>query len=188
MCGAGTTPLRPLPPSEHVATTRLQRYISGWTIGIARRVPQQRRPALAALVICLGAGLGVTAQARAQPTYGYFKTPSGNIICVYDIGTARFVECGIRSGLKPAVHPHRCLVGDPIHDRIDLLPSGRATVPPCAGDPGPFLGYQQHARRLAYGRHWSGAGMRCTSAKRGLTCRNRDGHGFFLSRARWHRF
>jgi Family of unknown function (DUF6636) len=139
----------------------------------------------AALVICVGAGLGGAPHARAQSVGGYFETPSGNIICFHDTG---FVECGIRSWLKPAVRPHRCPVGDPVHDRIDLPASGRPTVPRCAGDPGPFLGYQHHPRTLAYGRHWSGAGMRCNSAKRGLTCRNRDGHGFFLSRARWRRF
>ena len=162
--------------------------MSSWRVEIARRVRQQRRAVLATLVICVGAGLAGAPNASARPADGYFKTPSGNIICFYDTGPAKFVQCGIRSGLKPAVHAHRCLVGDPVHDRIDLPASGRPTVPRCAGDPGPFLGYQQHARTLAYGRHWSGAGMRCTSAKRGLTCRNRDGHGFFLSRARWHRF
>jgi Family of unknown function (DUF6636) len=162
--------------------------MSGGTIGIARGVRRQRRAALAALAICVGAGLGGAPHAGAQSVGGYFKTPSGNIICFYDTGAVKFVQCGIRSGLKPAVPSHRCPVGDPVHDRIDLPASGRPTVPRCAGDPGPFLGYQEHPRTLAYGRHWSGAGMRCTSAKRGLTCRNRDGHGFFLSRTRWHRF
>ena len=150
--------------------------------------PGQGRAVLAALAICATAALSAAAHASAQPTYGYFNTPSRNIICVYDTGAVKFVDCGIRSGLKPAVRPEHCSVGDPIHNRIDLSPSGRASVPGCASDPGPFLGYQQHSRTLAYGRQWSGAGMRCTSARRGLTCRNRDGHGFFLSRARWHRF
>jgi hypothetical protein len=143
---------------------------------------------LAALAVCAGAGLAAAPHARAQPSYGYFKTPSGNIICDYLLGAGGFVECGVRSGLKPAVHPHSCSIGDPVHDRIDLPASGRARVPRCAGDPGPFLGYQNHPRKLRYGKHWSGSGMRCNSARRGLTCRNRDHHGFFLSRARWHRF
>jgi len=41
------------------------------------------------------------------------------------------------------------------------------------------------ARVLDYGTTWSGGGVRCTSAATGLTCRNRSGHGFFLSRERW---
>jgi hypothetical protein len=44
------------------------------------------------------------------------------------------------------------------------------------------------ARVLAYGKTWAGEGLRCTSAEIGLTCRNRDGHGFFLSRERWRAF
>lgn len=162
--------------------------MSSQTIGTASRVRPQRRAVLAALALCVGVALGGAAYASARAADGYFKTPSGNIICFYDTGPVKFVDCGIRSGLKPAVHPHRCRVGDPVHSMIDLPASGRPIVPQCAGDPGPFLGYQQHPRTLAYGRQWRGAGMRCTSAMRGLTCRNRDGHGFFLSRAHWHRF
>jgi hypothetical protein len=36
---------------------------------------------------------------------------------------------------------------------------------------------------LAYGHAWSYRGIRCSSRARGLTCTNRSGHGFFLSRA-----
>ena len=35
---------------------------------------------------------------------------------------------------------------------------------------------------LGYGATWGGGGLRCTSATTGLTCRNQDGHGFFVSR------
>jgi hypothetical protein len=41
---------------------------------------------------------------------------------------------------------------------------------------------------LGYGKTWSGGGLRCTSAFKGLTCRNKSGHGFFLSRAHWRSF
>jgi hypothetical protein len=36
---------------------------------------------------------------------------------------------------------------------------------------------------LRYGRtiRWYGRGIRCTSRRTGLTCRNLSGHGFFLS-------
>jgi hypothetical protein len=87
--------------------------MSSRTIGIARRVRRQRRAVLAALAIWVGAGFGGAPHARAQPAGGYFKTPSGNIICFYDTGTAKFVQCGIRSGLKPAVHAYSCRVGEP---------------------------------------------------------------------------
>jgi hypothetical protein len=148
---------------------------------------RHRRAVVAAFAALVAAGLsGGAGHARANPAQGYFKTPSGNIICNYAVGA--FVDCGIRSGLKPTKRPRHCRVGDPIYNRIDLPASGRPDVPRCAGDPGPFLGLQHHPRTLAYGKHWSGAGTRCTSRTRGLTCRNRSGHGFFLSRAHWHLF
>jgi hypothetical protein len=41
---------------------------------------------------------------------------------------------------------------------------------------------------LGHGKTWSGNGLRCTSAVKGLTCRNKSGHDFFLSRAHWRAF
>lgn len=37
---------------------------------------------------------------------------------------------------------------------------------------------------LAYGRTWRKAGFTCTSRRTALTCRNRSGHGWTLSRSR----
>jgi hypothetical protein len=36
---------------------------------------------------------------------------------------------------------------------------------------------------LRYGHTWRWHGFRCSSRQTGLTCSNRSGHGFFLSRA-----
>jgi hypothetical protein len=41
---------------------------------------------------------------------------------------------------------------------------------------------------LGYGKTWSAYGFSCHSAKSGLTCQNRSGHGFFLSVKQTHRF
>jgi hypothetical protein len=35
---------------------------------------------------------------------------------------------------------------------------------------------------LRYGRFWTWHGIRCTSRRTGLTCKNQSGHGFVLSR------
>ncbi|MGZ8739995.1 MAG: DUF6636 domain-containing protein [Gaiellaceae bacterium] len=35
---------------------------------------------------------------------------------------------------------------------------------------------------LRYGRSWTWHGIRCTSRRTGLTCKNPSGHGFVLSR------
>jgi len=40
---------------------------------------------------------------------------------------------------------------------------------------------------LAYGKTWRYGPFACSSATNGLSCRNKAGHGFFLSRALWKR-
>jgi hypothetical protein len=122
---------------------------------------------------------------------GYFKTPSGNIVCYHSPGPrdrpVAQIGCGIRSGLKPPVRRRQCRDGDFVHDRVFMFATGRVQVPSCAGDPGALVGLR-FARVLAYGKTWSGGGLSCRSAVTGLTCRNKSGHGFFLSRDRWRRF
>ena len=127
---------------------------------------------------------------QPAPRNGAFRTPSGNIVCGYTIAPAdgsASMECGIKSGLRPPPHMIHCQAGDPNDKRLSLTAKGRAMPVLCAGDPGPFL-VEQKARVLAYGRSWSGGGITCTSATTGLTCRNRVGHGFFLSRQSWRTF
>lgn len=132
---------------------------------------------------------------RPSVRIGAFVTPSRNIVCQHITGAATrpksSVYCGIKSGLKPRPRPRPCHGdGDPVHDRVGLFGRGRAFAPVCAGDAGPFsvLHSGQHVSVLRYGKRWRGGGLTCRSAFKGLTCRNRGGHGFFLSRARWRRF
>jgi hypothetical protein len=129
----------------------------------------------------------------AAAAAGVFVTPSRNIVCEwrldYPVGHGRhetYIACGIHSGLRPPPPKRRC--DDPVYTPyfITLAETGRADASPCWGDPGPFLS-ERRGRVLRYGSSWTGPGMRCTSEFRGLTCRNRQGHGFFLSRQRWHR-
>lgn len=120
---------------------------------------------------------------------GSFKTPSGNIVCGHSVppdtrDTA--VGCGIQSGLKPTPR-NTCTDLDYSGKRMSLRASGRAVIDLCAGDPGPFL-LAATAPVLGYGSTWRGGGITCTSRRTGLTCRNRSGHGFFMSRARSYSF
>jgi hypothetical protein len=41
---------------------------------------------------------------------------------------------------------------------------------------------------LAYGAQWTRDGLTCKSERAGVTCTNRKGHGFRLSRARQELF
>ena len=128
----------------------------------------------------------------AGMTTGYFKTPSGNIVCFHSPGPKDIPEavlvCGIESGLNPAPPRRPCKEGGYAGDRVVLLATGPVQVPACAGDPGPFVGLQVGAQALGYGETWSGGGLSCASAVTGLTCRNTSGRGFFLSRERWRSF
>lgn len=54
----------------------------------------------------------------------------------------------------------------------------------CHGD----TAIDPRSRVLRYGATWKKGGFVCTSKRAGLRCRNRGGHGFFLSRRRSYRF
>jgi hypothetical protein len=130
----------------------------------------------------------VTPGTTAPPVgNGYFKTPSGNIVCSY---TRTLVGCAIKSGLKPAPP---AAPGCSPSNQVFLRTTGRAqtgasTCPGGSVIPGPVAG-ESVALVLAYGKTWRGSdGLRCASAFTGLTCRNKSGHGFFLSRETWRSF
>ena len=118
--------------------------------------------------------------ASAAPTLRFpgFKTPSGNIVCVYD---GRALRCDIRSGLIPkASRPPGCPPDIDFGQGVDI--SARRAGVVCAGDTA--LGTR--VPKLAYGHVWRRGSIRCRSRVTGLACRNKVGHGFFLSGGRWH--
>ena len=127
---------------------------------------------------------------RAEQS-GFFKTPSGNIVCQYLVGRSvtfgGVVACAIKSGLKPALPREACNIGSYASDRLILDARGPVSAPPCANDPSALVG-ESKARVLGYGKTWSGGGINCKSTFAGLTCRNKSGRGFFLSRESWRRF
>jgi hypothetical protein len=101
-----------------------------------------------------------------------FRTPSGNIGC---IGDATYLRCDIRSTTVPSPpRPRSCDLD--YGDAFGMAPRSRARRI-CHGDTalgaGPVLPYGR-ARRIGP--------FRCASQAIGLTCRNRAGHGWFLSR------
>jgi hypothetical protein len=135
--------------------------------------------------------LGGSSALAAAPKYGSFKAPSRNIVCGWSIdqhGRAS-MECGIKTGLKPPPPRVHCEAGDPNDKRVGLSTTGRARPVLCAGDPGPLLPViEAKAIVLRYGTKIKIEGITCSSATTGLTCRNRSGHGFFLSRQHWRTF
>jgi hypothetical protein len=117
------------------------------------------------------AGLAlVLLPATSFATIRAFRTPSGAIGCIYyrDPDTRAFVRCDVEGtgdrAWRIRAHGH----------------ARRIHVTDSALDP--------RAPVLGYGRTRSFGTMHCTSRMSGLTCKNRDGHGFVLSRQRQRRF
>lgn len=111
-----------------------------------------------------------------------FRTPSGNIGCIYDSSSGGSLRCDIRSGLVPKPsRPRGCTLD--WGDSLSLTRSGRARIV-CHGDTAVLPG----APTLRYGKTWRRGAFACTSRRSGLTCENAAGHGFFLSRQSWRRF
>ena len=140
------------------------------------------RLVIASILVVSAAIVAGAAKGTAQRN-GAFKTPSGNIVCGYGFsadGRSASIGCGIKSGLRPAPR-NTCTDLDYSGKSVSLNATGRARPVVCAGDPGPFL-VEAKARVLGYGKSWHGGGIACTSRRAGLTCTNRRGHGFFLSR------
>ena len=121
----------------------------------------------------LAAILALPATAAVGPG---FQLPSRNIACQYFAGVLR---CDVLSGLRP--EPRRACMLD--WTGLSVGRGSRAQAV-CAGD----TTADPRLQVLAYGRTWTRDGIRCTSRRTGLTCTNRKGRGFFLSRERWRLF
>jgi len=149
----------------------------------------------AAVLLAVGAA-ALVAVAGASPvsaaSSGFFKTPSGKIVCVWTTGGGgqpAGVECGVSTGLKPPIPKtgDDCRFLDYVGNRVGLAVTGKVTPIPCAGDAGP-LGQPGNTVFLPWGKVWSVPGLSCSSTRQGLVCANRSGHGFFLSLRSWATF
>jgi hypothetical protein len=146
---------------------------------------------LAVVIVVSGALASVALGAPAKSSSGLFKTPSGKIFCAWSTGgsPSALVECGVITGLKPKLPKTgaACKTLDYVGNRISLAVTGRAQPVPCAGDAGPFAD-PAHSVLLRYGKTLSAPGLTCSEKTSGLTCKNRDGHGFFMSLRSWRVF
>jgi hypothetical protein len=135
--------------------------------------------------IAVIAALALAFAAPAHALLMQFRTPSGNIGCVFNLEPSRvgpYLRCDILSGLKPKPpRPKGCTL-DWTYG-FQLRWTGPATTV-CAGD----TAVNRRAKVLRYGATWSQSGLACTSRKAGLRCTNRAGHGFFLSKQHSYRF
>ena len=136
--------------------------------------------AIASLALLASAG---AASAGAATTLPGFKSPSGNIKCLYLPGPPAVVWCSIGKA-----NYARKLTAYCAQPRIGVDWAGftlgtkaRGGVE-CAG--GVLYDPQKQRPRygtLAYGKAWRHGAFTCMSAPTGVTCRNPRGHGVFVS-------
>lgn len=139
-----------------------------------------RTPRLLALTLLAATAASAPAFAQGAQQADEFKrfiTPSRNIGC---FGDQTGVRCDIRvSSAKPPPKPKRCRLDWGSAYEVNRKGRGHGL---CVGDTAlpdpnkrePVLKYG-HTIRL-------GNGLKCTSKRTGLTCRNAGGHGFTLSK------
>lgn len=150
------------------------------TVGACSR----RHAAIAAVVLLAGSVAACAAAAprwaaRADALQGGFRTPSGNTACEVDEHAAvgsfagrRTLFCVVFSASSAAHGQRTWLMTTTGRAHVIWIVANVATETPT----------------LAYGRSWRFEGFRCRSRRVGLTCSNRSGHGYFLSRERQRTF
>jgi hypothetical protein len=106
----------------------------------------------------------------------YFQVPSGNIHC----GVSQsYLDCEIgTSTAKLPAKPKDCNLD--WGNRFGMSSTGKAQRS-CHGD---TIGRNPKNQVLEYGKTWRGEGFTCTSKSTGLTCKNKDGHGWTLSKSK----
>ena len=106
-----------------------------------------------------------------------FMTPSGNIFCNGHVSGGGGIACTIVSRNGPPAMPKPASCNQVWGHEFSVDGSGRATML-CDTRPS-RVDYSDIAN---YGVSAKFGDITCTSKRTGFTCRNKDGHGFFLSR------
>jgi hypothetical protein len=135
-------------------------------------VSRARARAVATLVFLTVAGTCTTAPARTV-SYANIVSPSKLISC-FAVMHSSEVEC---------TAPYLPDIGE-LDTYLGLRARGKAIL----SERGDFPGFSSPRRTLRYGDTWKRPGIRCTIRTTGLTCRNRDGHGFHIQRDHVRRF
>lgn len=135
------------------------------------------RLALIALTALVTAAPG---RAAAPAQLESFRTPSGNIACMASGDGGWELRCDVGEREWEGGPARDCELDS--GDSLGMRATGRASWV-CHGDTilgqGPVLGY---------GSTWRAGPFTCRVERSGVTCRNRQQHGFTLSRASYRLF
>lgn len=135
-----------------------------------------------AVVLVIAAAAASSSLADSARVLPGFRSPSGNIKCYYNAqglgsaGTTPELTCSLDHADYGLKLQHRCAAGD--WHGFTLTPKQR----PAIFCPGGASGDHPAYRTLPYGSSWQRGAFTCSSRVTGVTCRNRAGHGLFVSR------
>ena len=130
---------------------------------------------LIAVVVAVALAVSVSPSASASD-FVHFLSPSHNIGCYLTKDQAR---CDVLKRDWTIPRPKGCPKDLDYGFGATLTPRGRGRSG-CASDSALGTG-----PTLKYGKSISRFGFTCSSSTAGIRCRNRAGHGFFLSRQRY---
>jgi hypothetical protein len=138
---------------------------------------------LAAVLLGIGICAGPAVAVTRLPG---FRSPSGNISCLFVPGRPVTLLCGIAHADYAAALQDGCMARATVDWHGFTLPATRKGSVSCSGG----ILYNPDTQRpsyvtLAYGKRWQQGVFTCDSRVTGVTCRNRNGHGLFLSRQAW---
>jgi hypothetical protein len=145
-----------------------------------------RRLGLVVCAICAVALVSAGTVASVTRLPG-FRSPSGNIKCFFSPGKPSVMRCMIAQADYARKLVHYC--GSP-PIQVDWagfeLGATRKGSVSCSGG----VLYDPSTQRptfttLAYGKSWRHGVFTCWSRVSGVTCRNREGNGLFVSRRSW---
>lgn len=153
-----------------------------------------KRALLGFLLLTIGAfAISSSSLAASTARLPGFRSPSGNIKCLFlppardDSGhrVRSQLICSISHADYAGTLQDRCM--GPTGAGVDwhgwsLGPFGNGQVL-CSG--GILYTKRPSYLTLAYGKSWRQGVFTCASRITGVTCRNRSGHGLFLSRETW---
>jgi hypothetical protein len=140
------------------------------------------RNRLLLLATACGAATAIVAPASASAALRFFQSPSGNIDCIID---ATSVRCDIqKKSWKPPAKPKTCPVD--WGNGLGVDARGRGYVV-CAGDTAQAPPGEPYPT-LAFGKSIKAGRITCSSATAGITCKNTQAHGFFISRQKYRVF
>lgn len=130
-----------------------------------------RRACAAVVVVAMAASVGV-ASAKTVTAYNVVS-PTKLISCLAVLDRTE-IECSA---------PYLPDIGE-LDSFFALRPRGTAKL----SERGDFPGHSTPRRTLQYRDTWVRPGIRCTMRRSGLTCRNRDNHGFHMQKGNTRRF